>query len=49
MAGAAIVWEAADEAEVRVALESLPMYQMGMLEIVSIVALHPYPGFGPPS
>jgi muconolactone delta-isomerase len=49
MPGAAILWEAADEAEVRAALESLPMFQLGMLEIISIVPLHPYPGFGPPS
>lgn len=44
--GAAIVWEAGGEAEVRAALESLPIYQAGMLEIVFVVALEPYPGFG---
>jgi muconolactone delta-isomerase len=47
LAGAAILWEAADEAKVRAALESLPIFQAGMLEIVSVVPLHPYPGFGP--
>lgn len=46
-AGAAIVWEAASEAEVRAALASLPIAQAGMLEIVALVPLEPYPGFGP--
>jgi muconolactone delta-isomerase len=46
-AGAAILWEAADDAAARAALESLPLFQAGLLEIVSLVALHPYPGFGP--
>ena len=45
--GAAIVWEAIDEAEVRAALESLPIFQAGMLEILALVPLAPYPGFGP--
>jgi muconolactone delta-isomerase len=43
--GAAILWEAADEPEVRAALESLPLFQAGMLEIVSIIPLEPYAGF----
>lgn len=46
-AGAAILWEAATEAEVREALASLPIAQAGMLEIVALVPLEPYPGFGP--
>ncbi len=45
--GAAIVWEAASEAEVRAALESLPMFAAGMLELVVLTPLEPYPGFGP--
>ncbi len=45
--GAAILWEAASEAEVRAALDSLPIAQAGMLEILVIVPLAPYPGFGP--
>jgi muconolactone delta-isomerase len=45
--GAAILWEAASEAEVRVALDSLPISQAGMLEILALVPLEPYPGFGP--
>ena len=45
--GASILWEAASEAEVRAALDSLPIFQAGMLEIVALVPLQPYPGFGP--
>lgn len=45
--GAAILWEAAGEAEVRAALNSLPIAQAGMLEILALVPLAPYPGFGP--
>jgi muconolactone delta-isomerase len=45
--GAAILWEAASEAEVRAALDSLPIAQAGMLEILALVPLAPYPGFGP--
>jgi muconolactone delta-isomerase len=45
--GAAILWEAAGEAEVRAALESLPVFRAGMLEIVALTPLEPYPGFGP--
>lgn len=43
--GAAIVWEAAREAEVREALASLPIAQAGMLEITTLMALEPYAGF----
>lgn len=45
--GAAILWEADSEAEVRAALDSLPIAQAGMLEIVVVAPLTPYPGFGP--
>jgi muconolactone delta-isomerase len=45
--GAAILWEAASEADVRAAISSLPIFQAGMLEIVVVVPLEPYPGFGP--
>jgi muconolactone delta-isomerase len=45
--GAAIVWEAADEAAVRAAIDSLPLADAGMLEILALVPLEPYPGFGP--
>ena len=47
--GAAILWEAADEAEVRAAVESLPLFKAGMLEIVALAPLKPYAGFGPPA
>lgn len=45
--GAAILWEAASEAEAREAVESLPLLKAGMLEIVAFVPLEPYAGFGP--
>ncbi len=45
--GAAIVWEAASEAEVRQACESLPIFKAGMLEISVLVPLEPYAGFAP--
>jgi hypothetical protein len=41
--GAAIVWEAAADAEVRDAIAGQPIYQAGMLEIVALVPLEPYP------
>ena len=47
--GAAILWEAADEAEARAAVESLPLFKAGMLEIVIFVPLKQYAGFSPPS
>lgn len=43
--GAAILWEAASEAEVRAAIESLPIYKAGMLELMVLTELKPYPGF----
>jgi muconolactone delta-isomerase len=45
--GAAILWEAVSETEVRAALDSLPIAQAGMLEILALAPLAPYPGFGP--
>lgn len=45
--GAAIVWEAASEAEVREAVASLPIFKAGMLELVALVPLEPFAGFGP--
>jgi muconolactone delta-isomerase len=44
--GAAILWEAESEAEVSDAIASLPIYQAGMLEIIMLTAIEPYPGFG---
>lgn len=45
--GAVIVWEAGSEGEVRTACDSLPIFKAGMLEIVALVPLRPYAGFGP--
>ena len=47
MGGAAILWEAASEGDARAAVESLPLFKAGMLEIVALVPLKPYAGFGP--
>jgi muconolactone delta-isomerase len=43
--GAAILWEAGSEAEVRAAIESLPIFEAGMLELTALVPLQPYAGF----
>lgn len=43
--GASILWEAESEEAVRAALASLPINQAGLLEIVALVPLKPYPGF----
>jgi muconolactone delta-isomerase len=45
--GASILWEASSEAEVRDAIATLPVFQAGLLEIVAVIPLKPYPGFGP--
>ena len=45
--GAAILWEAASEAEVRAAVATFPLFVAGMLELVALVPLEPYAGFGP--
>jgi muconolactone delta-isomerase len=47
--GAVLLWEAATEDEVRAAIGSLPIFKAGMLELVALVPLKPYPGFGPPA
>ena len=47
VAGAAIVWEAVDEAAVREAIASLPIARAGMLDLTALVPLEPYPAFGP--
>jgi len=43
--GAAILWEAPSEAEVRAAIATLPIFAAGMLEIQALVPLEPYAGF----
>lgn len=47
--GASILWEAASKADVEAAINSLPIFQAGLLEIVALIPLEPYPGFGPVS
>jgi muconolactone delta-isomerase len=44
--GACLVWEAANEQQVREMLNTLPYAQAGMLDI-QIIPLVPYAGFGP--
>lgn len=45
--GACLLWEAASIDEVKAAISSLPLYQAGLLELVALLPLEPYPGFGP--
>jgi muconolactone delta-isomerase len=45
--GSCILWEAASKADVEAAFHSLPIFQAGLLEIVALAPLEPYPGFGP--
>lgn len=47
LAGACILWEADTEASVRDLLNRLPLVRAGMLEIVALIPLRPYPGFCP--
>lgn len=47
MPGAVLLWEAASEAEARAAVESLPLYKAGLLDVQLVVGLEPYPAFGP--
>ncbi len=47
MPGAVILAEAASEEEVRTHTASLPLAQRGILEVVTVTQLDPYPGFGP--
>jgi muconolactone delta-isomerase len=45
--GAVLMLEANSEAEARGAVEHLPLYQAGMLELFILVPMKPYAGFGP--
>jgi muconolactone delta-isomerase len=47
MPGACILMEVENEAQAREAFASLPLAQLGMLEVVAIIPLQPYHGFGP--
>jgi muconolactone delta-isomerase len=46
MPGAAILWETASQESAREAVQSLPLFKAGLLEIVALLPLEPYPGFG---
>ena len=45
--GATLILEASSEAEVRSAIESLPLAKLGMIGFSLVTGLEPYPGFGP--
>ena len=45
--GSALLLEAADRAEAEADLATLPLVKAGMMEVVALVPLAPYPGFGP--
>ena len=45
--GAALIFEAASEAEVQEAIESLPLRKLRMIGFPLVTQLEPYPGFGP--
>jgi muconolactone delta-isomerase len=47
MPGACMLFEAASEEEVRAALATLPLMQAGMLELLWVIPIKPYRGFGP--
>jgi muconolactone delta-isomerase len=47
MPGACLLLEVADEQDARDAVASLPLMKAGMLELIAVVPLIPYPGFGP--
>jgi len=44
--GAALLWEAESEAQVRAMLSTLPFVMAGLIEL-TIIPLKPYSGFGP--
>jgi muconolactone delta-isomerase len=44
--GACLLWEAGSLAEVEAAIKTLPLYQAGLLDLVALIPLEPYPGFG---
>jgi muconolactone delta-isomerase len=45
--GATLILEAANEAAVQEAIESLPLRKLGMIGFPVVTQLEPYPGFGP--
>jgi muconolactone delta-isomerase len=47
MPGACILLEADSEETARALLATLPLAEAGMLELILVTPLQPYPGFGP--
>lgn len=47
MPGSCLMCEAESDVAVRRQLSTLPLIKAGMMEVVSVIALNPYPGFGP--
>jgi muconolactone delta-isomerase len=45
--GACILWEAESEQQVREKLDTLPMVNAGMIEVMTVIPLKPYAGFCP--
>jgi hypothetical protein len=45
--GSGLMFESADASEVRQHIDTLPLVKAGMMEVVALVPLNPYPGFGP--
>ena len=42
--GAAILWESPSEDALRATIATLPLFRAGMLEIIALMPLKPYPG-----
>ncbi len=45
--GAGILWESTSKEEVQAAIENFPLFKAGLLEVVALIPLEPYAGFGP--
>jgi len=45
--GACILWEAETQEQVQELINKLPLFRAGMLEVVAMIPLKPYPGFCP--
>ena len=43
------MFEAQSDTEVRRQVATLPLVKAGMMDLVALVPLNPYPGFGPRS
>jgi hypothetical protein len=45
--GSALLLEATDRADAEAQIATLPLVKAGMMDVVALVPLAPYPGFGP--